>query len=160
MVMRSIECDPTDAGLRQEGVSIVLEVARRHLPLGSNEHVVNYQRIVQVAAYCAMGVPSLEAAVRPHRMWADRAEKPIFVGGQRLRSFMTIATFFAWLPIHNRQKSKLGWRLLFDGPDVGQAEFFTLSELPYIRQVHDRVPMPWAPGLENWPVRPARDDFN
>lgn len=160
MVMRAVETDPTDSGLRLEAVTIALEVARRHLPLSSAELVTNFKRVVEVSAYCADGVASLEAEVRPFRMWAERCDRHIFVGSQRLRSFMSALTFFVWLPLHNSQRNKACWRVLLEGPVDGQAEFFLLSEMPYIRNVHSGVQMPWFTVPDRWPTRPVDADLN
>lgn len=157
MIMRAVEADPTDSGIRQEAVSVALDVGRRLLPLSNDQNAVSFERIVAVASYCADGVASLESEVRPFRMWASRSSGRMFTGSHQLRSFLSILTAFAWLPIHGAKRNKACWRIVLDGPTKNSAQFFELIEMEYVRSVHRGVAMPWASAPNVWPTRPTPD---
>ena len=113
-----------------------------------------------MAAWCAHGVASLEVLVRPFRMWAERCDEKMFTGSHRLRSFVSIITLFIWLPIHNAQANKRLWEIVFNGPVDGQLEFYALSEMKYIQDVHAGVKFTWLENRISWPQKPIGVDLN
>ena len=50
--------------------------------------------------------PEAEDRVRAYRMWAINAGKRVFVGSDRMRSFLAVITGFISLPIHNYLRSQ------------------------------------------------------
>ena len=160
MVLRAVESDPSDAGIRLEATTIALDTARHMLPINSGEKVANFKKIVSVAAWSADGVASLEEIVRPFRMWAERSDQKMFTGSHRFRSFMSIITVFIWLPIHNLNVNKYLWEIILTGPVDGQLEFFAMSEMSYIQEVHKGVAFEWLKSAKTWPLRPVGSDLN
>jgi len=160
MALRAVESDPTDAGIRLESTMIALEAARKFLPIDSAEKVTDFRKAVSVAAWCAHGVASVEVLVRPFRMWAERCDDKMFTGSHRLRSFVSIITLFIWLPIHNAQSNKRLWEIVLNGPSDGQLEFYALSEMKYIQDVHAGIKFTWLENRVSWPQKPIGVDLN
>jgi hypothetical protein len=160
MALRAVESDPADAGIRLESATIAIEAARKFLPIDSAEKVTDFRKAVSVAAWCAYGVASLEVLVRPFRMWAERCDEKMFTGSHRLRSFVSILTLFIWLPIHHAQANKRLWEIVFNGPVDGQLEFYALSEMKYIQDVHSGIKFMWLENRVSWPQKPIGVDLN
>ena len=160
MALRAVESDPSDAGIRLESATIAIEAARKFLPIDSAEKVTDFRKAVSVAAWCAHGVASVEVLVRPFRMWAERCDDKMFTGSHRFRSFVSIITLFIWLPIHNAQANKRLWEIVLNGPSDGQLEFYALSEMKYIQDVHAGIKFMWLENRVTWPQKPIGVDLN
>ena len=160
MALRAVESDPADAGIRLESATIAIEAARKFLPIDSAEKVTDFRKAVSAAAWCAHGVASVEVLVRPFRMWAERCDDKMFTGSHRFRSFVSIITLFIWLPIHNAQANKRLWEIVLNGPSDGQLEFYALSEMKYIQDVHSGIKFMWLENRVSWPQKPIGVDLN
>jgi len=93
-------------------------------------------------------------------MWAERCDDKMFTGSHRFRSFVSIITLFIWLPIHNAQANKRLWEIVLNGPSDGQLEFYALSEMKYIQDVHSGIKFTWLENRISWPQKPIGVDLN
>lgn len=169
-----VEADPDDRGLRSEIVQLLVRLAKeRLLPIGRKENISQYKEVIDVAAWCAEGVPEAEDFVRPHRMWASNCDQPIFAGNWQWRAFFAVVTGFISLPIHNSAASKPAWQVLRDGPvrieegkrqsqrkvNTGNRAYFMVTRNGYVEFVHESVKLPWQTAPDRWIQVEAVFDF-
>ena len=168
-----VEADPGDRALRSEIVQLLIALAsERLLPLVTEGNIATYKDVVDVAAWCARGVPEAEDFVRPHRMWASNCDQPIFAGNWQWRAFFAVVTGFISLPIHNAVASKPAWRVLRDGPariedgestsqrkvNISNRAWFMVTRNGYVEHVHENVKLPWQTTPGRWiQVEPVFD---
>lgn len=116
------------------------------LPIRSTEELVRYQRVVEVAAWCADGAPEAEDAVRPFRMWSVVADNRLYVGDVASRAYAGVLTGFLILPILNRVRAKPQWKIVAEGPENVNLEAFDEVALGGVsRLVHEPIKdrLPW-----------------
>lgn len=126
------------AAIRSEATDILVWWAATMLPIESGADLTRYAEMVGVAAWCSYGVPEAEDSVRPYRMWAINAGKRVFVGSDRMRSFLAVITGFISLPIHNRIRSQPAWQVFSEGQgkeEVTEA-FFIVAAPAYVQKIH------------------------
>ena len=84
-------------------------------------------------------VPEAEDLVRAYRMWAINAGKRVFVGSDRMRSFLAVITGFISLPIHNRARSQPpAWQIFNEGQGKEVTEaFFIVAAPAYVQKIHN-----------------------
>lgn len=137
----AVETDPTDLAIRS-GIARSLVYALRNtlLPITSKETLAHYQRIADVAAWCASGAPEAEDMVRPFRMWSVIADNRMYSGDVAFRAFAAVLTGFLLLPVMNRVRSKPQWKIIHEGPtSVGEEVFHEVAFGAVSRFVHDGV---------------------
>ena len=149
---RSVKADTDDLALRSNTVMALINAARVGLlPLASEDQLQRYQRLIEWAAWCALGVPEAEDRVRPFRLWAVEAESRAYTGRIELRSIIAVASGFLLLPILNRMRSKPHWKVLYDGPQAGSGEMFeVVAEGGITGLVHEGLmeKLPWFEGAK------------
>jgi len=126
------------AAIRSEATDVLISWAATMLPIRSDADLTRYSEMIGVAAWCAYGVPEAEDRVRAYRMWAINAGKRVFVGSDRMRSFLAVITGFISLPIHNRTRSQPAWQIFNEGQgkDVTEA-FFIVAAPAYVQKIHN-----------------------
>jgi hypothetical protein len=162
-----------DRALRSELVQMIIGRASTELlPLSSPEAVVEYQKVVAVAAWIADGVPEAEDFVRAHRMWASNADQPVFGGNWQWRAFFGLITLFLVLPMLNSAMAKPAWQVLMAGPAqegtkqrksavYAQNRAWILVTLnPHIKPVHEKCTFPWQEQPGRWPEVDDSNLFN
>lgn len=147
--LEAVEAAPDDLALRS-GLTFSLVMALRQslLPISSKEALADYNRVAGAAAWCAIGAPEAEDAVRPYRLWGVVADNRIYTGDVAFRAFAAVVTGFLLLPFLNRVRSKPQWRVFHEGPDSASEDVFAEVALSAIAGfVHegltDRLPW-WA----------------
>jgi len=126
------------AAVRSEATEILVSWAATMLPINSSSQLTQYTEMVGVAAWCSHGVPEAEDRVRPYRMWAINAGKRVFVGSDRMRSFLAVITGFISLPIHNYLRSKPAWQVFREGQGKELTEaFFIVAAPAYVQKIHN-----------------------
>jgi len=127
------------AAIRSELTDILVSWAATILPIRSSMDLTRYTEMVGVAAWCSHGVPEAEDKVRAYRMWATNAGKRVFVGSDRMRSFLAVITGFISLPIHNRLRSMPAWQVFIEG--MGKEErtesFMIVAAPAYVQRIHN-----------------------
>jgi hypothetical protein len=125
---------------------LVQRLVERLLPITSNEGLHRYVEAVNVAAWCARGVPEAEDLVRAHRLWAAQADHRIFAGSWELRSFLAVCTAFASLIPHNRARSRPAWRIYAGGPKDGGQAWSLIAQTGFVRSAHRAAEsrLPWT----------------
>src|SRR6266571_5150425 len=116
------------------------------LPISSPEGLHRYDEAVNVAAWCARGVPEAEELVRPHRLWAAQASQRVFAGSWELRSFFAVCTAFASLLPHNRARSQPAWQIYVNGPKDGGAAWNLIAQTGFVKSAHRATEsrLPWS----------------
>ena len=108
------------------------------LPIKSTADLDQFTEMVGVAAWCSYGVPEAEDRCGPYRMWATNAGKRVFVGSDRMRSFLAVITGFISLPIHNFVRSRPAWQVFNEGQDKPVTDaFFIVAAPAYVQQIHN-----------------------
>jgi hypothetical protein len=126
------------AAIRSEATEILTLWAASMLPITSGAALTRYSELIGVAAWCAHGVPEAEDRVRAYRMWATNAGKRVFVGSDRMRSFLAVVTGFISLPIHNYLRSQPAWQVFNDGQGKEVTEaFFIVAAPAYVQKIHN-----------------------
>ncbi|HEX4363586.1 MAG TPA: hypothetical protein VHZ75_03490 [Solirubrobacteraceae bacterium] len=121
----AIESDPDNLAVRSSvTASLVQALQFSLLPIRSPEELLRYQRVVEVAAWCAEGAPEAEDVVRPFRMWSVVADNRLYVGDVASRAYAGVLTGFLILPILNRARAKPQWKIVADGPEHVNREVF------------------------------------
>jgi tetratricopeptide (TPR) repeat protein len=115
------------AAIRAQTADILVDWAATILPIKSDADLTRYTEMVDVAAWCSYGV------------WAVNAGKRVFVGSDRMRSFLAVITGFISLPVHNFMRSKPAWRVFNEG--LGKEEitdaFFIVAAPAYVQKIHN-----------------------
>jgi len=129
--------------VRSEATDVLVSWAATMLPIKSVAALTKYTEMVGVAAWCSYGVPEAEDRVRPYRMWATNAGKRVFIGSDRMRSFLAVITGFISLPIHNRVRSRPAWQVFNEGQGKDVTEsFFIVAAPAYVQKIHNlRLPL-------------------
>lgn len=123
--------------IRSEVTEILIGIAAERLPLRSAADLNLFTELVGVAAWCSHGVPEAENRVRAYRMWATNAGKRVFVGSDRMRSFLAVITGFISLPIHNYLRSQPAWQVFNEGQDKEVTDaFFIVAAPAYVQTIH------------------------
>jgi hypothetical protein len=145
----AVHRNPNDDGVRGECVDALLRFALEKLmPVSSPELAAAYARLVNVAAWCAQGVPDLEDRVRLHRLWAVNCGQKVFAGNPAMRSFVAIISGFLLLPVYNMASSRPSWQILLEGPSTKtrakrrttqNAAFYQVASSPHVQAVHDTI---------------------
>jgi len=126
------------AAIRSEVTEILVGAAAERLPLKSSADLSKFTELVGVAAWCSYGVPEAEDRVRPYRMWATNAGKRVFIGSDRMRSFLAVITGFISLPIHNFVRSQPAWQVFSEGQDKDVTmAFFIVAAPDYVQRIHN-----------------------
>jgi hypothetical protein len=126
------------AAIRSEATDILVSWAATMLPIKSAAELTRYAEMIGVAAWCSYGVPEAEDKVRPYRMWAINAGKRVFVGSDRMRSFLAVITGFISLPIHNRMRSQPAWQVFREGQGKPVTDaFFIVAAPAYVQKIHN-----------------------
>ncbi|MCW2936531.1 MAG: hypothetical protein JWM19_7493 [Actinomycetia bacterium] len=126
------------AAIRSEVTDILVSWAATMLPVRSGADLTRFTEMVGVAAWCSYGVPEAEDRVRAYRMWATNAGKRVFVGSDRMRSFLAVITGFISLPIHNYLRSKPAWQVFNEGQGKEPTEaFFIVAAPAYVQKIHN-----------------------
>jgi tetratricopeptide (TPR) repeat protein len=126
------------AAIRGEVADILITWAAEMLPIRSAADLTRYTELVGVAAWCSYGVPEAEDKVRAYRMWAANAGKRVFVGSDRMRSFLAVITGFISLPIHNYVRSRPAWQVFNEGQGKNVTEaFFIVAAPAYVQKIHN-----------------------
>ena len=143
----AVEEDPTNLSVRSSvTASLVQAVQFSMLPIRSDEELRRFQRVVEVAAWCAVGAPEAEDAVRPFRMWAVIAENRLYSGDVASRAYAGVFTGFLILPLLNYVKAKPQWKIVDGGPGQASEDVFDEVMLGAVaRYVHEPVKdrLPW-----------------
>lgn len=133
--------DPTMASaIRADATELLVRYAVTNLlPIKSSAALNQYVEMVNAAAWCADGVPEAEDLVRAHRMWAVNAQKRVFVGSWKLRSFFAVCTGFISLPIHNYLRSSPAWQVFIDGLEGRRRgiSFAIVASPQYVQRAHN-----------------------
>jgi tetratricopeptide (TPR) repeat protein len=126
------------AAIRSEVTDVLVSWAATMLPIRSDADLTRYSEMIGVAAWCSYGVPEAEDRVRAYRMWAINAGKRVFVGSDRMRSFLAVITGFISLPIHNRARSQPAWQIFNEGQgkEITDA-FFIVAAPAYVQKIHN-----------------------
>jgi hypothetical protein len=125
------------AAIRSEATDVLVAWAATMLPIRSGSDLTRYSEMIGVAAWCSYGVPEAEDKVRAHRMWATNAGKRVFVGSDRMRSFLAVITGFISLPIHNFLRSQPAWQVFNEGQGKDLTEHFVIVAGPaYVQHIH------------------------
>jgi hypothetical protein len=133
----------TAAAVRSEATDTLVSWAATMLPITSPAQLTRYTEMVDVAAWCSHGVPEAEDRVRAYRMWAVNAGKRVFVGSDRMRSFLAVITGFISLPVHNYLRSQPAWQVFNEGlnKEITDA-FFIVAAPAYVQKIHNvRLPL-------------------
>jgi hypothetical protein len=126
------------AAIRSEATDVLVSWAATMLPIRSDADLTRYSEMIGVAAWCSHGVPEAEDRVRAYRMWAINAGKRVFVGSDRMRSFLAVITGFISLPIHNRARSQPAWQIFNEGQGKEVTEaFFIVAAPAYVQKIHN-----------------------
>jgi hypothetical protein len=126
------------AAVRSEAADLLVDWAATMLPIRSSADLTRYTEMIGVAAWCSYGVPEAEDRVRAYRMWATNAGKRVFVGSDRMRSFLAVITGFISLPIHNHLRSKPAWQVFNEGQGKEVTEaFFIVAAPAYVQKIHN-----------------------
>jgi hypothetical protein len=126
------------AAVRSEATDVLVSWAATMLPIRSGAGLTQYAELVGVAAWCSYGVPEAEDRVRAYRMWATNAGKRVFVGSDRMRSFLAVITGFISLPIHNHLRSQPAWQIFNEGQGKPVTEaFFIVAAPAYVQKIHN-----------------------
>jgi hypothetical protein len=126
------------AAIRSEVTEILVGAAAERLPIRSGADLSKFTELIGVAAWCSYGVPEAEDRVRAYRMWATNAGKRVFVGSDRMRSFLAVITGFISLPIHNYLRSKPAWQVFNEGQGKEPTDaFFIVAAPAYVQQIHN-----------------------
>jgi hypothetical protein len=126
------------AATRSEATDLLVTWAADLLPIKSSADLSRFTEMVGVAAWCSYGVPEAEDQVRPYRMWATNAGKRVFVGSDRMRSFLAVITGFIYLPIHNYVRSQPAWQVFNEGQGKEATEAFVIVAAPaYVQKIHN-----------------------
>lgn len=137
--LEAVRADTDDLALRSNTVTALIVAARNaYLPITSTDALRNYQDLVELASWCALGAPEAEDRVRPYWLWAVGAASRAYVGRIELRSILAVGSGFLLLLLLNRWRSRPHWRVFLDGPGRIDDEMFNLvarSDIPLI--VHD-----------------------
>jgi hypothetical protein len=133
----------TAAAVRSEATDILVSWAATMLPITSPAQLTRYTEMVDVAAWCSHGVPEAEDRVRAYRMWAVNAGKRVFVGSDRMRSFLAVITGFISLPVHNYLRSQPAWQVFSEGQNKEITDaFFIVAAPAYVQKIHNvRLPL-------------------
>jgi len=131
------------AAVRSEATDILVAWAAAMLPIRSGAELARYTEMIDVAAWCSDGVPEAEDRVRAYRMWAVNAGKRVFVGSDRMRSFLAVITGFISLPVHNFLRSQPAWQVFNEGQDKELTDaFFIVAAPAYVQRIHNiRLPL-------------------
>jgi hypothetical protein len=125
------------AAVRSEATDLLVSWAAQMLPIKSPADLGRFTEMVSVAAWCSHGVPEAEDKVRAYRMWATNAGKRVFVGSDRMRSFLAVITGFISLPIHNFLRSQPAWQVFNEGRGKELTEhFFIVASPAYVQKIH------------------------
>ena len=125
------------AAIRSEATDILVDAAAALLPVTSDATLTRFTDLVGVAAWCSFGVPEAEDRVRAYRMWATNAGKRVFVGSDRMRSFLAVLTGFISLPIHNYVRSRAAWQIFNEGQGKDLTLSFVIVAAPaYVQKIH------------------------
>lgn len=126
------------AAIRSELTDILVSAAAERLPIKSAAELGKFAELVDVAAWCSDGVPEAEDRVRAYRMWATNAGKRVFVGSDRMRSFLAVTTGFISLPIHNYIRSQPAWQVFNEGQGKEITDsFFIVAAPAYVQKIHN-----------------------
>ncbi|MEA2149962.1 MAG: hypothetical protein QOD69_1792, partial [Solirubrobacteraceae bacterium] len=121
----AVEEDPDNLAVRSSITgSLVQAVQFSLLPIRSVEELARYQRVVELAAWCAQGAPEAEDLVRPFRMWAVVADNLLYAGDLSARAYAGVLTGFLILPLMNRIRSKPQWKIMVSGPEKINGDVF------------------------------------
>jgi hypothetical protein len=120
----------------RESAEVAVNVAAALLPLANTDEVALYRKVVALAVRAAAGSASGEDAVRPHRLWAGQAGRPMFTGSLAARSMVGVLTGFLVLPVFNQMRSKPAWRVLVEGEPSGAAGWQAVRDASYVRAIH------------------------
>lgn len=149
---RAVTADTDDKALRSNTVEALINAARIGLlPLADEDQLRRYQRVIEWAGWCAMGVPEAEDRVRPFRLWGVEAESRAYTGRIELRSIIAVASGFLLLPFLNRVRSKPHWKVLYDGPGGASGEMFeVVARGGIVDFVHQGLmdKLPWFEGAQ------------
>ena len=140
--------------------NIISRLVEPLLPISSRSIQLQYSEMVQVAAWCANGVPEAETLVRPHQIWAVQSGQRVFSGNPLTRSFFAVMTGFLSLPVHHRLSSDQAWNLFLKGPNSKHLNWDILTSVEYLREVHKNVndKLPWAESNNGaWPTRLSQE---
>jgi hypothetical protein len=141
--VRAVSRSGGAAAIRAQTTDILVDWAASMLPITSGAALTRYTEMVDVAAWCSHGVPEAEDRVRAYRMWAVNAGKRVFVGSDRMRSFLAVITGFISLPVHNYLRSEPAWQVFNEGQgkEVTDA-FFIVAAPAYVQKIHNvRLPL-------------------
>lgn len=148
----AVELDPSDHAIRSAvAFSLANALQFQLLPIRSAQALERYQRVAEVAAWCAQGAPEAEDTVRPFRMWAVIADNPMYAGDVPRRAFAGVLTGFLILPLLNRLRSKAQWQIIDKGPDSVSFEVFAdVASGAVSRAVHGPIKdrLPWWDDFE------------
>ena len=141
--VRAVSRSGGAAAIRAQLADILVDWAASMLPIRSDADLTRFTEMADVAAWCAYGVPEAEDRVRPYRMWAVNAGKRVFVGSDRMRSFLAVITGFISLPIHNFLRSQPAWQVFNEGQNKEITEaFFIVAAPAYVQKIHNvRLPL-------------------
>lgn len=136
--LASVNLAPDDSALRSNTAGALVKAARTALlPIADATALHTYIDVINLAAWCADGVPEAEDYVRPYRLWAAQAASSAYVGRIEWRSIISVLSGFLLLPVMNRARSKPVWKLFFDGPqqygEMGQI----VVDSPIAQFVHE-----------------------
>jgi hypothetical protein len=121
----AVSAETDDLALRSNTVTALILAARSALlPIANSAALVQYQGLIEWAAWCATGAPEAEDRVRPYRLWAVEAESRAYTGRIEVRSIAAVASGFLALPIMNRVRSKPHWQVLYEGPTASSEPVF------------------------------------
>jgi hypothetical protein len=125
---------------------LVQRLVERLLPVTSEEGLHRYVEAVNVAAWCARGVPEAEDLVRAHRLWAAQANQRFFAGSWEMRSFLAVCTAFGSLVPHNRARSRPAWQIYASGPKDGGRTWNIIAQTGFVRSAHRAAEsrLPWT----------------
>ena len=134
------------AALRARCATILVQrLVEKLLPITSADQLHRYVEAVDVAAWCARGVPEAEDLVRVHRLWAAQAPQRVFAGSWELRSFLAVCTAFLSVLPHNRARSQPARQIYAVGPAAGEA-WNLIAHTDFVKTVHRDVQskLQWA----------------
>ena len=116
-LIKMIREDGDDASIRSWATDLLLkECVIRALPIKSKKEMDVFAEMVEVAAWCAQGVPEAELDVMPYRIWAVAGRNLVYVSDYATKAVFGVLTGFLSLPIVNRLGSEAGWKILANGP--------------------------------------------
>lgn len=123
---------------------LVHRLVERLLPIADHQQLQRYVEAVDMAAWCARGVPEAEDMVRAHRLWAAQAGQLLFAGSWEWRSFLAVCTAFASLFVHNRVQARPAWQVFLDGPAGGDS-WRLIAGTGFVQAAHRPVEgkLPW-----------------